>query len=141
MKVPTYNLEWQDPPAADEAIITNILAQLQNNPGRWARISRERSQTALVTKWQKLGTEARHVRLNPGESPARYDIYARWPKDKPATVPNAVRDEIARKTAGPAPTRTQQAVQQGRALTPAPATGGYLAARAARGINPEGTMP
>jgi hypothetical protein len=137
--MPVYNLEWQDPPAADDMVVNMILGQLQNNPGKWARIIRDRQQTALVGKWQKLGAEAKHVRTNMGEKPAKYDIYARWPQGKAPTIAQSVRDEIARTTASAKPpTKTQEAVAKGHALQPAPvAPGGYLANRARRGV-PEG---
>ena len=141
-KMPVYNLEWQEPPAADQAIIDMILAQLQNNPGRWARLLKGVSTTSHVSKWLKLGAEAKHVRVNPGESPARYDIYARWPQHKAATISNAIRAEVAKSTAAvQPPSKIREAVATGHAITPAPTGGGYLAGRAARGINPEGTMP
>jgi hypothetical protein len=138
-RMPIYNLEWQDPPAAEDMVIQGMLAQLQNNPGKWARIIRDRSQTALAQKWLGFGCDAKAVRLNPGETPAKYDIYARWPQNKAATVPNSIREEVAKKMGGPPATPTRVAVAQGRALTPPPA-GGYLAQRAARQVPEEGTM-
>jgi hypothetical protein len=147
-RVPVYNLEWKTPPSADQEIIDTILAQLQNNPGEWARICKDRSTTNLVSDWLKMGCEAKHVRANPGTSPARYDVYARWPKDKPATLPNTLRAEVAKTTASKTPpSAIREAVATGHALTPAPRTppvprtGNYLADRAARGINPEGIQP
>jgi hypothetical protein len=136
-RVPIYNLEWQEPPAPDDAIKQGILIQLQNHPGQWARITKDRSTTTLANEWLKLGAEARAVRNNLGTTPARYDIYARWPQSKPPTIARAILDEAKAKAAPPnGPAR--QAAAAGHALTPAPAGGGYLAARAARGISPEG---
>jgi hypothetical protein len=141
-KMAVYNLEWQDPPTADDLVVNMILAQLQNNPGKWARICRDRSQTALVAKWQKLGCDARHHRTNMGTTPARYDIYARWPLNKPATLPNTLRAEVAQSTASKQPpSEIKEAVAQGKALKPAPvAPGGYLANRAARGVPEDGNQ-
>jgi hypothetical protein len=136
-RMPVYNLEWQDPPAAEDMVIQGILAQLQNHPGKWARIITNRSQTQLAQKWLGLGCEAKAVRLNPGGKPATYDIYARWPIGKAATVPNAIREEVAKSMAPPPTTPVRQAVAAGHALVPAP-SGGYLAQRAARGVGDDG---
>lgn len=134
MRMPVYNLDWADPPAADDAIKQGILAQLQASPGRWACIIKDRSGTALAQEWMKLGVEARAVRNNPTAKPPRYDIYVRWPAAKTPTVSLAVREEAA---------KVRQAVHGGTALVPPPAArpnGGYLTQRAHRGT-PEGGNP
>jgi len=134
MRMPVYNLEWAEPPAADDAIKQGILAQLQANPGRWACIVKDRSSTTMAADWMKLGTEARAVRNNPQAKPPRYDIYVRWPSNKPPTVSNAVREAAAKASALNGSTGVKPI-----AHTPPP-VGGYLSQRAARGI-PEGGNP
>ncbi len=48
----------------------------------------DRSTSSAHTTWQKLGCEAKACRKNAGETPARYDVYARWPESKTKGVPH-----------------------------------------------------
>lgn len=71
---------WKEPPPAVSSEKAPILAELQNNPGRWALVQQGRSSSGAAGPWQKLGCQAKAHRKNAGETPAKYDVYARWPE-------------------------------------------------------------
>ena len=101
-------VEWKEPPA--EVVLSardRLVALLERNPGRWARVKRDlKSKTGTAT-WKKLGLDAVAA---PAESDSSlWDIYARAPE-----VTDAQRAERAaalktRSAAapgpGPAPTK------------------------------------
>lgn len=73
---------WKEPPPAVSAEKAAILTELRNHPGRWALVQQDRSSSSAAAPWQKLGCESKAARKNPGEAPAKYDVYARWPEAK-----------------------------------------------------------
>lgn len=82
---------WKEPPPAVSSEKAPILAELQKHPGRWAMVQADRSSSGAAAPWQKLGCQAKACRKNQGETPAKYDVYARWPEPettagKPATL-------------------------------------------------------
>ncbi len=99
---------WKEPPPAVSSEKAPILAELQKHPGRWALVQPERSSSSAAAPWQKLGCQAKAHRKNAGETPPKYDVYARWPEletpaaQKPASAPagkEAVEKAIAAGTA------------------------------------------
>lgn len=119
---------WQEPPPAVSTEKAAILAELQNHPGRWALLGKDKSSSAAADPWRKLGCEAVARRTNPGEKKCLYDVYARWPEgkpDKPRPAMNA-----GSGLPGAAPVR--------------PSSGGTYdpgLGRAARGVPAEGLHP
>lgn len=103
-------IKWQDPPERGSWIggtLTPIVAALKKNPGKWALVREKVSSSSAQTPWKKQGCEALVRRSNPGETPPRYDVYARWPETvKPLPVGRAA---------------VEKAVSSGTALKPAPA--------------------
>jgi hypothetical protein len=77
---------WQDPPPKVDSRHAATLAALKANPGRWALLLADRTSSTAGTAWKKLGCEVEVSRKNPGETPPKYDVYARWP-DSPAPKP------------------------------------------------------
>jgi hypothetical protein len=98
---------WKEPPPAVSSEKAPVLAELQKHPGRWAMVQPDRSSSGAAAPWQKLGCQAKASRKNPGETPAKYDVYARWPEGKTgsaktaAAVANAVASGTALKPPAP----------------------------------------
>lgn len=89
---------WKEPPPAVSSEKAPILAELQKHPGRWAMVQPDRSSSGAAAPWQKLGCQAKASRKNPGETPAKYDVYARWPE--PSALPLPVgKAEVAKAVA------------------------------------------
>lgn len=81
-------LEWMDPPAIKHRVSRSqrVLAELQKNPGSWARVAKGLKSGGCQSNWIKLGCEA-VSRANPSEE-NRWDVCARWPAEtKPAGNP------------------------------------------------------
>lgn len=75
-------LEWKEPPPRANSDTQEAIAQLQANPGRWARVQKEVSSSAASQKWKNLGCEATHRKVESADGKPRYDVYARWPEPK-----------------------------------------------------------
>jgi hypothetical protein len=129
MIVPQFNLEWMDPPSPAQAAYEPVLRELKARPGKWARVQKDRSTTSGTASWAKLGCEAKAHRTNPGEKPAKYDIYVRWPELK--TEPRPV--------ARPAlPNPKVMPIDHGKIERASREAEAFAAARAARGVGPDG---
>lgn len=79
-------INWKEPPPRPtrmESQNAAILAELKRNPGRWALMLANRSSSGAGGGWKKAGCEVQSCRNNPGEEKPKYDIYVRWPEQKP----------------------------------------------------------
>lgn len=84
----TAEIEWAEPPAEAFQPTRNavIVAALKQRPGVWARLKKSASSGSAAAQYKKLGLQVVIHRTNPGATPARYDVYGRWPAtpQKPA---------------------------------------------------------
>lgn len=134
---------WKEPPPAVSSEKAPILAELQKYPGRWALVQPDRSSSGAAAPWQKLGCQAKASRKNPGETPAKYDVYARWPEAAqavtPASASAAVEKAAVSKAAATGTALKPPAPQLPRKGSPSPAPANdfglskFVADRRARG--------
>lgn len=138
MITPAFKLEWMEPPTPTQAAYEPILRELKAHPGKWARVQTSRSSTSGTAAWKKLGCEAKHHRTNPGEKSPRYDIYVRWPelKNGPAVPVGAARPVPVARPALPNPAVTP--IDHGKIERASREAEAFAAARAARGVGPDG---
>lgn len=46
-----YEMEWKDPPVAGPKDVEILTAELQANPGRWARVERDTNLVERIYPW------------------------------------------------------------------------------------------
>lgn len=140
-------IKWQDPPASKRGMarsLVPIVTALKNNPGKWALVREKASSSSACVPWRKQGCEALVRRTNFGETPARYDVYARWP-EKVLPLPEGTagaKTEAAAPPAAPkapaAKAAVEKAIATGTALTPPPSVAAPKSSSAPKPANDMG---
>ena len=145
-------IKWQNPPSRSSlgTMYDEIVEELKKNPGRWALVSEDWKTSAPPAALRKAGCEST-CRANKDAKVKSWRLYARFP-DGGATGPQprpadngkaAVANAVATGTAltpppvaprRPAPATPVEAVQPANDF----GMGAFRAARAARGVPPEG---
>lgn len=78
-------LEWKQPPPENRRPPSRhdtVIAQLQANPGEWARVARDMSSSGAKQGWIARGCEA-ITRRAETKGKGFWDVYARWPEPDP----------------------------------------------------------
>lgn len=107
----TFEMIWEDPGPArvgrpGDSHLSQVLAELQKHPGRWAKVAESKANGGQGSWWKKQGCEATTRRDRERGVTA---TYARWPEpglDDPQSA--AASDERVERAAQPAPQETAQ---------------------------------
>jgi hypothetical protein len=101
---------------------------------------KDRSGTTGQSGWIRQGCEAKAHRTNPGEKPPKYDIYVRWPELKTEARPlkDAIAKGVAHTPPPPLPKPKVTPIDHGKIERASHEAEAFAAARAARGVGPDG---
>lgn len=93
------DLEWKEPPPKGNGDVDRVVQLLKQNPGKWARVSKDMASSGAGAKWRKAGCD---IAVRPAEKPradgkSSYDVYARWtgPEGGQAEAAQAPRQAVA----------------------------------------------